>query len=223
MPAWLLLTLLGMILSMFLNKKKVMSYWPYIIFGGALSWSGLYLAHIHAALALVFIIPFLPHKEKETLKLFESKIKPVSALEKFERDFSTFVDFGLFMFGLINAGVMFSEVNNLTWIVLLSLLIGKTGGIFIFSSISSMLGFKMPKGMDKKDLFTAGIIASMGLTVALFLSGAAFVDTALQGSAKMGALFSAAAFLIALAVSKILRIKKKEKTKCENTVFDIAK
>lgn len=222
-PVWLLLTLAAMMLSWAMNKKKITSYWPYILICGSLSWAGLYLAHIHAALALVFIIPFLSHKKKEPYKLFEGQVMPTSALEKFEKEFSTFVDMGLFMFGLTNAGVMISGVNNLTWIVFMSLLIGKTGGIFIMSSVACLMGFPLPKGMNKKELFTAGIIASMGLTVALFLAGSAFTDSNMQGSAKMGALFSAGGFIAAFIVSKVFRIKKTVKQKHKEPALEIIK
>ncbi|NMC55970.1 MAG: Na+/H+ antiporter NhaA [Eubacteriaceae bacterium] len=221
--AWLLLTLAAMMLSWAMNKKKITSYWPYILICGSLSWTGLYLSHIHAALALVFIIPFLPHKKKEPYKLFEGQVLPTSALEKFEKEFSTFVDMGLFLFGLTNAGVLISGVNNLTWIVFMSLLIGKTGGIFTMSYVAMLMGFPLPKGMNKKELFTAGIIASMGLTVALFLAGSAFTDIDMQGSAKMGALFSAGAFVVAFIVSKALRLKKTIKQKNKEPALEIIK
>ena len=59
-PAFLLLTLLGMIFAYGLRKRGVNSYWPYLILGGGLSWCGLYFAHLHPALALVAIVPFMP-------------------------------------------------------------------------------------------------------------------------------------------------------------------
>ena len=42
--------------------------------GGSLSWTGLFKAHLHPALALVFIIPFLPHAVLEKKHLFEEDI-----------------------------------------------------------------------------------------------------------------------------------------------------
>jgi NhaA family Na+:H+ antiporter len=36
------------------------NYWPYIVLGGIPSWTGL-MRPIYPALALVFIVPFLPH------------------------------------------------------------------------------------------------------------------------------------------------------------------
>jgi len=207
-PAWLILTAAGMILAYMFNKKNIKSYWPYILFSGALSWFGLYLAHIHAALALVFIMPFLPRKQRETVGLFEATPMAKSTLENFENEFKIFVDFGLLVFGLTNAGVTFSSINQVTWLVYLALIIGKTGGIYITSFISTLFGFSLPKGMNKKDLFVAGIVSSLGLTVALFLAGTAFSNTNLQGAAKMGALISSSSAVVAFIISKLLKIKK---------------
>lgn len=208
-PMWLLVTLAGMLVAFFLQKAKVKSYWPYIIFGGILSWTGLYLTHIHAALALVFIIPFLPSATKERTHLFEDDPRFHSTLRQFEHEWKSFVDFGLLIFGLTNSGVEFSEISTVTWLVLSALVIGKTLGIFIMGWVAALLGFPLPKGMKYNDLFVVGLVASIGLTVALFVAGVAFTDLSLQGAAKMGALFSVGSVVISLAAGKLLGIKKR--------------
>ena len=88
-----------------------------------------------------------------------------------------------------------------------ALIVGKTVGIFGFSLIGHVLGAKLPEGMGPKDLFVAGLIAGLGLTVALFVAGEAFQGE-LQGAAKMGALFSAVVAPLALFVAWVLRVKK---------------
>lgn len=207
-PMWLLLTLAGMLAAFFLRRAKVKSYWPYILISGTLSWLGLYLAHLHPALALVFVIPFLPHPAKETAHLFEDDPSDSSTLRQFEHDWKAFVDFGLFMFGLANAGVKFSGISTVTWLVFSALLIGKTTGIFLFGSIANLLGFSFPKGMRHKELFVAGLIASMGLTVALFVAGVAYTNLYIQEAAKMGALFSSGAIVVSFAAARLLKIQR---------------
>ena len=49
-----------------------------------------------------------------------------------------------------------------------------------------LIGFKLPKGMNLGSLLVAGMVAGMGLTVALFVAGEAYQDPGLQGAAKMG-------------------------------------
>jgi Na+:H+ antiporter, NhaA family len=207
-PIWLLLTLAGMLIAFFLKKAKVKSYWPYILLGGILSWFGLYRTHIHPALALVFIIPFLPHPGQEKAHLFEDDPNDHSTLKCFEHDWKSIVDFGLFLFGITNAGVQFSEINTVTWLVFFALVIGKTAGIFIMGWLGSQIGFSLPQGMNFRDLFVAGLVASIGLTVALFVAGVAFTNPAFQAAAKMGALFSVVSIAISFIAGKLLGIKK---------------
>ncbi|MBU4034039.1 MAG: Na+/H+ antiporter NhaA, partial [Proteobacteria bacterium] len=94
---WLGLTLGGMGIAFLLFRRKAASYWPYVILGGGLSWVGLFKAHIHPALALVFIVPFLPHPPREQKHLFEEDPRDLSPLASFEHEWKVVVDFGLFM------------------------------------------------------------------------------------------------------------------------------
>jgi NhaA family Na+:H+ antiporter len=207
-PAWLLLTSLGMLVAWGLRRIRVNSYWPYLLLGGSLSWGGLYLAHLHPALGLVFIIPFLPHRGRERKRLFDEDPADRSPLAQFEHEWKVVVDFGLFMFGLANAGVEFSSIGTVTWLVLVSLVVGKTVGIFCFALLAAWFGFRLPRGMKRRDLLVAGVVAGTGFTVALFVSGSAFSDPVIQGAAKMGAMFSLVAALLGVLLGKIVHIRK---------------
>ncbi|MCL1917866.1 MAG: Na+/H+ antiporter NhaA [Peptococcaceae bacterium] len=251
-PLWLLLVLAGMLLAFGLRKAKVYSFWPYVLGGGLLAWFGMHNAHLHPALALIFIVPFLPHRPMRNPKELPHAVSdsesdssvfdqglgqkkgegfkphtqkhpdaldhfiPDETLEKgqymplddFEHRFKPIVDFGLIAFGLSNAGVGFSAISNLTWIVLLALLAGKTAGVFLLGSLSKWLRFPLPQGMGAKELFVVGLVSAMGLTVALFVAGVAYGDAALQGAAKMGALFSAGAALVSIVAARLLKIKR---------------
>ena len=104
-------------------------------------------------------------------------------------------------------GVPFSGITGLTWVVFLSLLLGKTFGITAFSMVGEKIGFPLPDGMRSKQLLLTGVIAGIGLTVALFVAGQAFVDTGLQGAAKMGALFSGGISVFAIALGRMLNVR----------------
>jgi Na+:H+ antiporter, NhaA family len=207
-PVWLLLTLAGMAAAWFLRQKAVRTYWPYVIIGGSLSWAGLFKAHLHPALALVFIVPFLPHARFEQKHFFEEDTADRSTIAQFEHEWKVIVDFGLFLFGLANAGVVFSQAGPATWLVLAALLLGKSIGIFTFGTIAEKLGFPLPKGVHQKELFVLGIIAGIGFTVALFVAGEAFIDPALQSAAKMGAILSCLAAMAAWFAARILRVQR---------------
>ena len=207
-PIWLLLTLAGILLAAFLRLKKVKNYWGYLLVGGIPSWCGLFMAHLHPALALVVIVPFMPSASREQGHLFEDDPQEQSTLTTFEHQWKGFVDFGLFMFSLANAGVEFSSVGSVTVLVLVALLLGKTIGIFSFSMIGSLIGFPLPADMSPRDLITAGMIAGTGFTVALFVAGEAFTDPLITGAAKMGAMMSLSAAVCGLLLGVVLRIKK---------------
>jgi NhaA family Na+:H+ antiporter len=207
-PAWLSLNVTGMGIAYMLRRFRVPSYWPYLLAGGVLSWIGMFKAHLHPALSLVFIIPFLPHQQRENLHIFEGDIKDNSAMSRFEHEWKIVVDFGLFMFGLANAGVRVTTIGDATWLVLASLVFGKTGGIFAMGWFGQKMGYPLPSKVKNKELALIGLIAGIGLTVALFVAGEAFPDPVTQGAAKMGALLSAGCAVIAIVLGRVLKIQR---------------
>ena len=186
-PPALTLVLLGISIAWGLRQMRVTNYWPYLLLGGTASWLGLFWAHLHPALALVFIVPFMPHfRHGSQLSVYEVPEDEHSTLSDFEHEWKVVVDFGLLLFGLTNSGVQFTSVGTVTWLVFFSLLVGKTMGIYGFGLAAMAFGFQLPAGMNRRDLFLASMIGGMGLTVALFVAGAAFADPQIKGAAKMG-------------------------------------
>lgn len=174
---WLLLLLASFALSASLRFLFKISHWaPYILLSGPVAWASLYLAGVHPALALCFVVPFIPGHDN---------------LEKFDHDLSLFVHIGLFGFALSNAGVVLSDIGLVTMNITLSLVIGKTLGIFLLAAIGSRW-FPLPDGMNFNHLGLVSHLSGVGLTVALFVSELAFSDPTLAGQAKIGALLSAA-------------------------------
>lgn len=200
----------GMAFAFGLRRANVQNWVPYILVGGTLCWWGLYSAHLHPALALVFVVPFLPGPKRD-LGLFvdeddDNIAHHHSPLENFEHSLKLFVDFGLFFFALVNAGVSFGEINGLSWLIVVALIVGKMAGIIGLSSLAIKLGFPLPAGMNFKHLVVTSCVAGLGLTVALFVCGQAFIDPSLQAAAKMGAVFSIGAAVIAFALKAVLGI-----------------
>jgi NhaA family Na+:H+ antiporter len=203
-PIFLLLVVAGMAVAYGLRRAKVKSWIPYIALGGALSWTGLMNAALHPALALVPIVPFLPSSTFSA-----SGEEQEGPLQHFEHSMKAFVDFGLFFFGMANAGVQFAVITPVTWLVSGSLIVGKLMGVTAFAAAANAIGFKYPPGMSLRHIVVAGSIAGMGLTVALFVAGEAYPGTSMhQGPAKMGALFSAGALIVAVVLGRILNVKK---------------
>jgi Na+:H+ antiporter, NhaA family len=188
-----------------LRRRKVRSFWPYVIAGGALSWTALFLGGLHPALALVPIVPFLPHARHDA-GLFEAP--PPSdrdALNEFERWWKYPVQAILFFFGLVNAGVPLRSVDVGTWAVVSGVLIGKPVGIGVSVALAAAAGLTLPSGVHRRDVAVVGFAAAIGFTVALFFATAAFPAGPMLDQTKMGALLSVSGGIVAIAVAALLR------------------
>jgi NhaA family Na+:H+ antiporter len=125
-------------------------------------------------------------------------------LHQFEAMCKKPVDFGMFFFGLANAGVSFKSVGHVTGAIVVSLCAGKILGIFLFSLLATKLGYGLPNGLTFGDLVAMSALAGIGLTVALFLASEAFVQPELQAQAKMGAVFSVSNVVIAWVIKLLI-------------------
>lgn len=193
-----------------LNKKlKINNYFPYLLFG-CFSWFCFYKSGLHPALGLLPMIPMLPHAESDLGIFSEKESSRRDCLNKFEHSIKPFVEVILFLFGLVNAGVVFSSIGETTWAVTIGLLVGKPLGIFVFALLSVyLLRLKLPDGMNFKDVFVVGQISGIGFTVSLFVTSVAFAPGILQDMAKMGALFSFFGIVLSFVWAKLLKIEKR--------------
>ncbi len=207
-PAFLGLVALAAVIAFAMRKRGVKSFWAYLAVPGVLSWFGLFSAHLHPALALVPIVPLMPAASHDDGMFAAEEEHATDTLNRFQHTLKLPVDVGLFFFGLVNAGVSLGTVGQATMAVLLALLIGKTAGIYLFATVGAKLGFPLPEGMNGRSLLVVGVAASLGLTVALFVSNVAFTDPVLQGAAKMGALLSAVGGPLAILVSRMLKVRR---------------
>ena len=111
----------------------------------------------------------------------------------------------LFSFGLASAGVDLSGFGPYTGVVLLSLVLGKTLGISLCAYVMVSLGFPFPAGMNMKCTCMVAFIASIGLTVALFVAGEAYpTNPVIAGEAKLGALCSIMVSVVAVGIGACL-------------------
>ena len=102
--------------------------------------------------------------------------------------------------------------------VLVSLIVGKAIGVTLFSWVASLFGFPLPDGMGVRHLLVTGIIAGLGLTVALFVAGKAFpAGSPFQDPGKMGAVFSIVSALVAYVIGIALRVKTRPGTNTADT------
>jgi Na+:H+ antiporter, NhaA family len=128
-----------------LHRRGVQDFWAYVIGAGTVSWAALYFGGIHPALALVPIVPFMPHAARD-IGLFDPREDALpDTMNRFEHWWKMPVHIILFFFGLANAGVALSRIGPVTWMVLWSLLLGKPVGVFCTALASSLVGLRLPQ------------------------------------------------------------------------------
>jgi NhaA family Na+:H+ antiporter len=203
---WLFLLMASaIVLAVLLRHRRVESFWPYVIGPGSLSWAALHYGGLHPALALVPIVPFMPHSPRDLGLFSPQEGQQPDTLSRFEHWWAVPVQFVLLLFGFANAGVPFERIGSGTYYVLAGLLLGKPLGILVFSAASRFLGAEFPDKLRLSDLLIVGIVASIGFTVSLFFATAAFPSGVALAETKMGALLSFVAAPIALAVARLRR------------------
>lgn len=212
---WFVLTLISIgIAYVFQRKLRLHSFWWYLLIPGVLCWLSFDLIGIHPALGLVPIVFFgFPHAHTDLGIFAKEELKRHDTLNEFEHWWKNPVELVLGMFGLANAGVVFSTIGSGTTLVLMGLLIGKPVGITLFTWFSEkVLKLEVPAGMTYRHIVSLGMVAAIGFTVALFVSTAAFPATNAElrpylDPAKMGALLSFSAAIIAYIVARSIGVR----------------
>jgi NhaA family Na+:H+ antiporter len=209
-PQWLLLTAGAVASGYILRGLGVKSFWWYLLLPGIMSWVSFYQAGIHAALGLVPIIPTMPHAHGDIGFFRDDKRERHDTLSEFEHWWDHPVELILGLFGLVNAGVAFSNVGAGTAFVMLGLVVGKPLGIFAFTWMATrLLKLEIPAGMSDRHVLTLGVVAGIGFTVALFVATTAFPEPGpVQDAVKMGALGSFASAALAFPVARLLGVKR---------------
>lgn len=197
----------ALLAAVWLRRRGVRSFWPYVTGPGSLSWAALYFGGFHPALALVPIVPFMPHAPHD-LGLFDAReAQRANTLDRFEHWWARRVQFILLLFGFANAGVPLGQIGPGTYYVLAALLLGKPLGVMLFSGAARLIGARLPTGLHARDLLVVGTAAAIGFTVSLFFATAAFPSGTVLAETKMGALLSFVAAPLALVVSRVLRVR----------------
>lgn len=189
-----------------LRNAGVRSFWPYVIAGGGTSWCALYWAGIHPGLALVPIMPFMPHGRRDPGFFVDARADAHDALSRFELTWRYPVHLTLFLFGLVNAGILLRGVETGVWGIPLAVVIGKPLGILAAVGLAVVAGFHLPHRVGWREMVVASMAAASGFTVALFMAGAMLAPGPLLAMTRMGALLSVAAAPLAILVARVLRV-----------------
>jgi len=220
--AWLALSAVLLIGLRFLRRAQVWTTPVYAVVG-AVIWYATWRSGVHATIAGVAMglmtpaLPLLTGEEADDIAdaLVEPTAEEVrdsafqirecvsvgSRLETLLHPFTSILIVPLF--ALANAGIPLggqaivdAMSAPVTLGVMAGLVIGKPLGIALFAYVATLFGFELPKSMNWRQFIGMGLVAGIGFTVSIFVTGLAFTDQALADQAKIGIL--AASFLAAL-------------------------
>jgi NhaA family Na+:H+ antiporter len=187
-----------------MRRLSVRAFWPYLFVCGPLSWVGFYWAGVHGALALIPIVPLLPH-EPRPLDIF-AEPRDDDAVHHAERRWNEAIQVVLFLFGLVNAGVVLREYDTGTWAMLAGALVGRPLGIVAAAALARAAGFHLPRRIGWRELVTVACATSAGFTAALFFAAGFLPMGAVLEQIKLGALATALGALMTFGVARSLRV-----------------
>jgi NhaA family Na+:H+ antiporter len=166
-----------------LNRRGVQSVWPYAV-GGGLLWIAVYQSGVHASIAGVLLAVTIPSRGADCVqhRIEQALAKPVNF-------------FIVPIFALANAGVTlpadvaaFATQPAVT-ATALGLIVGKPLGIFgaAWLAVKARVA-ELPVDSTWGGLFGVAILGGIGFTMALFIAGLAFGESAQLDAAKIGVL-----------------------------------
>ena len=196
------LLLIALLTAAALRRRRVKAFWPYWLISGTLSWLALYWMGIHPALALVPIVPLLPH-DRRPGDVFADR-PDHDPVHQAEHEWNGLAQLALFMFGLVNAGVIFKHVDTGTWAVVVAALAGRPLGIIAAVALAVTSGWHLPRRMQWADVIVVALATTSGFTFALFLGSAVLPVGAVSEQITLGALFTAAGALVTIYAAWML-------------------
>jgi NhaA family Na+:H+ antiporter len=112
----------------------------------------------------------------------------------------------LFLFGLVNAGVVLRGYDTGTWAVLAASLVGRPLGIVAAVGLALTAGLHLPRRFGWRELIVVALATSSGFTFALFFATGLVPVGAVLQQVKLGALSSVVGAIVAIGVARMLRL-----------------
>jgi NhaA family Na+:H+ antiporter len=191
-------------------------FWPYLILPGTLSWWALYFGGVHPAMALVPIVPLMPHAARDAGLFVEPSPKAHDTLSEFERWWEVPVQAVLFLFGLINSGVPMQGIEAGMWAMPVAMIIGRPIGVLLAAEAGVAAGLHRTLHVGWRETLVIGCATSVGLSLALYFSTTVLSPGPLQLQLRSGALLSVLGIGTAFAAAKFLGVGRFERKRSEH-------
>jgi NhaA family Na+:H+ antiporter len=190
-PAGLAGVVVAMAVAGGLRRSGVRSFWPYLAGPGTLSWIALLWSGLHPALALVPVLPFLPHAARDPGFFVDSPEGARDTLSQFERVCRYPAQAALFLFGLINGGVPLHAFEVGAWALPVATIVGRPLGLLAGVAFARAIGMHMPHRLSWRSLVPLGFATASGFSVGLFFTTALIPPGQLRSEISMGVLITA--------------------------------
>jgi NhaA family Na+:H+ antiporter len=198
-PAGAGLLLVALASAALLRRRRVKAFAPYWLISGTLSWLAFYWMGIHPALALVPIVPLLPHDTRAG-DVFADRLDGTPVHHQ-EHEWNGIAQVAVLLFGLANGGVILRHADTGTWGVLIAALVGRPLGIMAAMVIAVLAGLHLPARMRWIDVAVAALATTCGFTFALFLGAATLPVGAVAEQVKLGALLTVVGAFVTLGLA----------------------
>jgi Na+:H+ antiporter, NhaA family len=208
-PAGPLLIVTGLAVAVWLTRLRLRTIWPPFLMGGVLVWCGFWWSGLHPALALIPVVPCLPRSPRHRSPFsVEPEHGAHDSPGHIEHALWMPVQVILFLFAFVNAGVVVHGIERGAWGVTVGALVGRPSGMLVAVAVSLACGLRLPSGVGWRDLVVMAFATSCAFTFGLFFATAVFATGPVLTEAKVGALSTAGAALIAVAVAQVLAARK---------------
>lgn len=160
-----------------LNRNfRIMALSPYLL-GGALMWLFMLKSGVHATIAGVMLAFAIPYSAKD-----EDQDSPSHKLENILHKPVAFLI--LPIFALANTAVLISEqwmqglASSNSLGIIAGLVLGKPVGVTLFCFLAVTNGVSsLPKALNWKHIFGAGILGGIGFTMSIFITNLAYTGS----------------------------------------------
>ena len=193
-------------LAVALRRAGVKSFWPYLLAAGSVSWFAFFWSGLRPALALIPIMPFLPHGARDPGFLVDARPTARDALSQFENWWRYPTQVVLLLFGLVNAGVPLHALEPGTWGLPIAVIVGRPLGILLAVGAAIAAGLHLPHNVGWRELLVVGFIAAIGFSIGLFMCAAVLPPGQLRTETSMGVLLTFLGAPLALVTAKVLRV-----------------
>jgi Na+:H+ antiporter, NhaA family len=194
----------ALLAAWFMRSRGIRTFWPYLLICGTAMWVAFYWEGIHPAFALVPLVPFMPH-EARSVEVFRDP-RDDDAIHHTEHEWHLVAQPVVFLFALVNAGVILRNYDTGTWGMLLAALVGRPVGILVAVGVAITAGLHLPRHVHWRELVVIALATSSGFSIALFFATGTIATGPALAAAKIGVIGSAVGALLAVVAARALKV-----------------